>query len=626
MWQQGILNWTSWSQTHSLNFDADHVQATLGLRYSNIRKIGAGGMAAVFGAYDAVLKRPVAIKLVADTGNSNELLMRFQREAKLASRLNHPNIVTIMDFGVAENGTLYLIMDFIEGKSLKELLEDSGPLDAETAIYLFIQVCDALAHSHKQGVVHRDLKPGNIMIAAEAEEHADVRVVDFGLAKVVAEDQRITKTGKTIGTPIYSAPEQIEANAADHRSDIYSFGCVMLEVLTGSPPFRGETAIETYDMHINKPAPRLLERGFEHEHAERLDQLIATALEKDPEKRFSGFEELKQELIDLLPEESKVAISKVEEKYAKDRYKAQSFFSQHKKALLAICLFTLVLGGAGLLRIEQRNKAVAESKRSRFMEGSFEVDTSKWKFFCRDQKGVPTWTNIDCRMSDEHFKQLQGKDVRSVVLYAMRLKGWGLKYLKNEPIQTLSVAESKIIDKNLHYIGNLKTLKSLDLSYTWITDAGLDSINELPELKVLGLAGCTKLTAKSIDSVTRIGPQIKELNISLTPVGKEGLESLDKLKQLRSLDISLTGWTDQSIAPIYKLKKIERLKIGKNKELTDTTLEQIGKLPKLNYLKIEGCEGFSSEAIEKFKTSHPKVELVSEETKRKVPDLLKMQL
>lgn len=600
-----------------MGFDTSQVQVTLGLRYANIRKIGSGGMASVFSAYDAVLTRTVAVKLLEDNQNASEMAVRFQREAKLASKLKHPNIVGVLDFGVGENGTLYLIMDLVEGSSLETYLSESETMDSDLAIPMFIQVCEALEHSHNQGIVHRDLKPSNIMLVTDEDRHRNVRLVDFGIAKVLTGDQKLTTTGATLGTPLYSSPEQIQAEKIDSRSDIYSFGCVMLAVLTGSPPFRGETALATYEMHMNKPAPTLLERGYTGEYSEELNRIIAKSLSKDPENRYQSFSQVKSELMELLSEEAREIVYEVEKEYAKEKFVSRSFLSEHRWALALFALISISIGAWAIFKKEPEK---VKDKPVRFSYVG--VQEPDWKFYPKTKNGITTWTNIDCRMSDKHFKQLVGKNVRSVKLYAMRLNGSGLKYLKDEPVEILSVAESKIVDEHLHYIGDLKNLKRLDLSYTWITDKGVKTISELPGLHNLGLAGCTKLTTKSVDEVIRFAPNIKELNISLTPVGKGGFEKLAKLDSLLRLDISLSELDDDSIEPIFKLKQLVQLKISKNKDLTDTTLEKLSLLPYLNSLSIDSCPGFSEDAIAKFKRRKPDCKLVMKAKKRKEPVLI----
>lgn len=599
-----------------MNFDTAEVQATLGLRYGNIRKIGAGGMATVFSAYDAVLERSVAVKLVSDARSSaNELAVRFQQEARLASRLNHPNIVKVMDFGIAETGILYLIMDLVEGHSLAQVLKESGRMPFETALPIFIQICNALGHAHDNNVIHRDLKPSNIMLT-EGDTKQEVRIVDFGLAKVASDDHKITRTGQTVGTPLYASPEQVQSHSVDARADIYSFGCVMMEVLTGNPPFRGTIAIETYEMHINRPPPKLGERGFEHEHSDQIERIVATCLQKDRDDRYSTFRQLRSDLIQLLPEDSRAAAYEESEKYAKNKFTAQSFVKQYRFPIAAVVVLICAGGIVWANAVRQHAHVPTPSLPARFNEPGYTQE--QWKFVSHESGGITTWTNIDCRMSDVHFKQLSGKDVRSVRLYAMRLNGSGLKYLRNEPLERLSVAESKIVDENLHYIGDFKGLRRLDISYTWISDKGVESITPLPKLEELKVAGCTKLTSRSMEAILHFAPNVSTLDISYTPVGKAGYELLPRFKNLTHIDVSLSDLTDETFQPILQLCNLEGLAISNNKLLTDTTLKKVQGLKRLKLLKIDDCSGFSKSAIADFEKAMPGVTVI---TAKKAPKI-----
>jgi hypothetical protein len=594
-------------------FDISQVQAALGLRYGNIRKIGAGGMASVYSAHDSVLARSVAVKLVSSQHAIEELAMRFQQEAKLASRLHHPNIVTVLDFGRGANGVLYLVMDLVEGSSLSQVIKETGPLSLNEALRVLIQICDGLAHAHRQGVMHRDLKPGNVMIGTNSNHESEVRIVDFGLAKVVSGDQKITKTGAMLGTPLYASPEQLQGKPVDHRTDIYSFGCLMFETLIGKPPFKSSNQFEIYEMHLNSEVPKLAERGYTGERTEDLDRIIKTAMAKDRNDRYETFSQLKSELVALLPEESRVEWNTQEEKYAINRFRASSFFSQHKLPI------TLATGAVAVLTSVLMINESKEMKTAPVpvpeTDGKIGFDENEWAFVPHTKNGVTTWTNCDCRMSDKHFKMLQGKNVRSVMLYTMRLNGSGLHYLKGEPLERLVLPESKIVDEHLHLIGEFKLLKELDLSYSWIHDSGLATIAELPKLNNLAIAGCRALTEASVDSMIKFAPNISRLNLSYTPVGKKGFEKLKSFEKLEDLDLSLSDLTDDMLEPIFALD-LRCLTLSKNKDLTDKSIYKLTRMKRLADLRIDGCPKITDDAIAAIKRTHPGIHLVTAAKKR----------
>ena len=212
-------------------------------RYKVIQKIGEGGMGAVYKAIHNKMDRVCAIKTLTGLSTDNEAAVaRFNREAKNSSRIDSPHAITIYDFGEAENGLLYLAMEFIDGKQLSDLLEEEGVLPVERVIHITNQMAEALTAAHALGIVHRDLKPDNIMITEKADQPDYVKVLDFGIAKTMADDgsENVTKTGFVLGTPAYMSPEQLTGENLDARSDVYSLAIIVYEMLSGQLPFEGD--------------------------------------------------------------------------------------------------------------------------------------------------------------------------------------------------------------------------------------------------------------------------------------------------------------------------------------------------------------------------------------------------
>jgi len=266
-------------------------------RYTNAEKLGAGGMGVVYKAYDSYLNKPVAIKMVLYAGADNEVLARFQREAKLGSSLSHPNIITVLDFGITAGGKPYMVMDFVEGKPLDRLLKEKRSLSLETALPIFAQIARAVGHAHGRGVLHRDLKPSNILLTNQKNDVPIVKILDFGLAKAqTSDDKTLTKIGSVIGSPLYLSPEQAKAWEADERSDIYSFGCLMYETLTGRPPIKGDSALETITLKTQSSAPDLDDSKFPPAAV----RLVAKCLKVDPTDRFQDINDVVSELNKLL--------------------------------------------------------------------------------------------------------------------------------------------------------------------------------------------------------------------------------------------------------------------------------------------------------------------------------------
>jgi len=257
-------------------------------RYRIVRKLGTGGMANVYLAEDQELGRRVAIKILDDRhASDDQFVERFRREAKNAAGLNHPNIVSIYDRGEAE-GTYYIAMEYLDGRSLKELIVSRGPAPINVAIDYARQILAALRFAHRNSIVHRDIKPHNVLVDSDGR----LKVTDFGIARAGASE--MTEAGSIIGTAQYLSPEQAKGTTVDHRSDIYSVGVVLYELVTGRVPFTGDTAVEIAMRHLSSvpEPPSALREDVPHE----LDMVILRALAKDPDDRYQTAEEMDAEL------------------------------------------------------------------------------------------------------------------------------------------------------------------------------------------------------------------------------------------------------------------------------------------------------------------------------------------
>ncbi|MGH3087032.1 MAG: protein kinase domain-containing protein, partial [Rubrobacteraceae bacterium] len=221
-------------------------------RYRVIETVGSGGMADVCLARDTVLDRDVALKLMAPhCAGDVQFVERFKREARSAAALSHPNIVPVYDQGCAGSGEYYIAMEYLPGGTLKEIIEERGRLDPRTAVEVAMEVAEALEEAHEQGIVHRDIKPQNVLVT----ERGDVKVADFGIARP-ASSNTLSRTGTVLGTASYMSPEQAMGERATPKSDLYSLGIVLYEMLTGEPPFVADNPISVSTMHVNEsPVP-----------------------------------------------------------------------------------------------------------------------------------------------------------------------------------------------------------------------------------------------------------------------------------------------------------------------------------------------------------------------------------
>jgi eukaryotic-like serine/threonine-protein kinase len=307
----------------------EHDMARIGTTVGNYHLdqiLGRGGMGTVYSGEHVYIRKKVAVKVLhAQFARYEEAVSRFLREARAASSINHPNIVDVTDFGPMPDGGVYFVMEYLHGTSLEDLIEREGALELHRALNIANQIALALAAAHEKHIVHRDLKPENIMlirrpgrrdvvrkVPLEAEhdptgsfvieresEYDFVKVLDFGIAKVLNLDEKSagqTMAGAVFGTPEYMSPEAARGDDVDHRSDIYSLGVILFDMLCGRPPFEADAAAEVLAMHISQPPPRAREFAPGREITEAAEELILRAMAKNPDDRHPDMDELRAEL------------------------------------------------------------------------------------------------------------------------------------------------------------------------------------------------------------------------------------------------------------------------------------------------------------------------------------------
>lgn len=275
---------------------------TIADRYLLEEIIGQGGIGVVYKAKHTLMNRTVAIKMLRSESLRDERnRQRFQQEAQAISSMNHPNIVSVFDFGFTPDNSAFLVMDYLDGKDLDTLIQEQGYLTPEEVVPIFTQICDAMTRTHEQGIIHRDLKPGNIIVIRKDGAKPEAKLVDFGMVKFETQTgrqaQALTQAGEVFGSPYYMSPEQCTGLKLDARSDIYSMGVLMYEAVTGRPPFLAANMAEMAQMHLYEKPDPIGAVINDTEFPALMENIIFKSLEKNVNDRYQSSEELKQALL-----------------------------------------------------------------------------------------------------------------------------------------------------------------------------------------------------------------------------------------------------------------------------------------------------------------------------------------
>ncbi len=341
---------------------------TIAGKYEILEMVGRGGMSLVYRARHLGMDKIVAVKFLhTHLSRDSQSLRRFKQEARASSSLMHSGIVAVHDCDETDDHMPYFVMDFLEGRSLSDILSTEGSLKLERFLSIMTQVCHALAHAHEQGVVHRDLKPSNIMVLANVERE-QVKIVDFGIAKIISHEgeQGLTQTGELFGSPFYMSPEQCSGGQIDRRSDIYAMGCVMYEALSGEPPLKGNTVIETIHKHLNEEPPLLQAGQIQPEIRSKLELIILRCLAKDPDDRFQNMVELEKALRSIRLEARSSFLGRLGGAWnlasAKRRARRGSKLPVFVAAL-SISMLSVIMLLVGLAKAEQELRELENSRK-----------------------------------------------------------------------------------------------------------------------------------------------------------------------------------------------------------------------------------------------------------------------
>ncbi|MBX3075326.1 protein kinase [Candidatus Obscuribacterales bacterium] len=594
-------------------------------RFEVLSRLGAGGMGQVYKVRDMNLDKTLALKVLHAHTRENNSLVRFQNEAKTASRLIHPSIATVYDFGLSADGVPYMAVEFIEGETLADLME-AGPLPMNLFLSIFADVADALECAHRNGIIHRDIKPGNIMIVEREDGSFDTKVVDFGLAKNISAtaggvEQRTTTA--LMGTPLYMSPEQSRGEPATARSDLYALGCVMYEAIAGQPPFVGENVVETLLLH-QTAKPRslssLLREPFSIGVLNIIDRLIA----KNPEERVTSAAEVSKlldaeiETIEGLVNQASVedgTIHSAEKDTSALGYKMPIQFESLKSGKVAVGVVSVVLlvvAGVAVAMFVSEPKP-EKTKPLRFDSFS-------------DTLGDP---ELHGDKIDKTFAKLTksglGEDMEKGIASPLSANG-GLDNGKPDLVTAggekwpTTLEEARQANRNEATPENRKR-----------TVARLKSeiLGGLKEVKIFVYG---PLLDEDM-SVFQNCQSLEDIDASSMPIGNEGLKFLSGLKNLRSLklngtlvtsldqlnnvdrlqhlNLENTGVSDKTITSILKFKELEQLSLGATL-VTTAGLAKLTTLPRLYDVTLTfPSKLISFDSMVKFAREHPSCKFLS---------------
>lgn len=558
--------------------------------------IGQGGMGAIYRAHDALLKSDVAIKILHQV---NELtVQRFQREAQAVINLHHENIVAVRQFGVTDDGQPFMVMEFIEGRTLAAVLSERGALPLELCVNIFKQVCNGISHAHARGVLHRDLKPSNVMLTNPDSWTPLVRIVDFGIAKVLDQDDstgKLTRTGDFVGSPLYMSPEQCFGKSVDLRTDIYSIGCIMYEALTGRPPHSGETSMEIMLKQMNDKAPTLKEGAGGQSFPVWIERLVAKALAKDPADRFQSIDELKQALEKRVVSETKQAAG-------------TQPASKRIGLIVGVSVVSIAVAASALFLVRgEKNSPKAGSGKmpSQVLAEQFpslklgEKKVSDYHDLSNDpsvilapsaddivrrivaDRSQTTITNNHKAIHDSALADLKDRiDVKALDLSGSKISNAALKGCAHLPLVRVDLDGcSKITDRVLDEI-KPDFLEELSLNKTGFRASGISRLSKYVKLRVLNL-GKDEIGNSSLDSIGKL-KDLSELDLSYNPISDSVFPVASRLPNLQRLNLYATKITGKDAHLLTNLKHLTRLDVSDTK-FTDVALEQIQTLPLMEF-------------------------------------------
>ncbi|MBX3073787.1 protein kinase [Candidatus Obscuribacterales bacterium] len=580
-------------------------------RYRDFKLIGSGAMGRVFKATDSILLIDVAIKVLLATRHvRSDSAVRFQQEAKAVSKLQHKNILTVMDFGITDEGEPYLVMEFVDGKPLSTILEERKCLSLAEALNITSQICDGMEHAHKVGVIHRDLKPANIIVLGDDYTTASIRILDFGIAKVETvenDPNSVTPEGGFLGSPQYMSPEQMSAETIDRGSDVYSTGCILFHMLSGAHPFESDSLLALMQAKRTQPAPLVNQRGTHEAVPPAVESVIARSLEIDKSKRFSTMIEFK----DALLEAAHVTDSSLDDG-------AQSRFPLKAGAIVAaVAAFIAIFAFLVFRPAEAPRENVLPVARTQTVFKDNELkQTSRVADLFELKYGGTVWEAKE-KIDDSALAQLVSLPIDELRLGSQdRITAKGCEYIARMPkLKVLLMNEASLNDDGLRALARSKNLERLQIDGTGVTDAGIAALasTNIDDLSMERVS----LTDEGLKSIGQL-KNLRRLLVSGTNITNSGLKYIKHLP-IKKLHIEACGITDEGMRNMPGIDIIDPTTKRRQSTLQRIYLGQCGvtidgfkaiKGAPLENLLLSGSPGITDDCIDFIAKTWPKMTLL----------------
>ncbi len=598
-------------------------------RYQPLVRLGFGAAASVYKCHDEKLDRVVAVKTLNLVGGSQ--IIDFQREARALSTLQHEAIVRILDFGVTATGAPYLVMDFVEGKTLADRLADSGPLPMNEALDLIAKVGEGLLHAHEKGIFHRDIRPSNILISDDGETQS-VTIVDFGIAQMDQQpDNQFLAQGQTIvGTPFYMSPDQLRGEKYDAASEVYSLSCILFEALTGRAPFHGDSPLELLSQHASIPPPSIRDFGQANNLTPEIEMVVTKGLEKSKEKRYRSMSELISALNAVAMYNTALESATITD--TTPRHELRNVNRRYAIAftggLLAVAAVIPIIAFNTLDQVEK--------KRTPKTTLNLPVDFGSLNEFGDDMdKQTATISNNYCRingvegeMDTALFRRVtRGHTIKrllimgvyptaedAVLINSLKLERLDLvqsrctddvmKLLSESNLTALVTKYTPISDDVLKYIGQMKSLTFLDMTKPDITEKGIAHLANAKQLTEIRLVSAELVTGGGLAELK----QLISLDIGNTTITRPVLATICALPELRALKISPTSLSDDDLTLLIKTK-LAVLRVGGD-NITGKGIAALSKIPHLEQIELNELPLVTESDITNFRKARPDVRVM----------------